>query len=206
MRIVIFSLIAVIVLGCSTEGEIRVINYSEHPVYFNIQNHDYVLPGVSGNSVEGTAKTISVDTGSGFFFLGGESKSVELHLEGETALLRIMNAEGQWEYFVNTIQLVEPRQTTKVRVYPTHAGIIVVNMCETGTISEVAASKNNSNFIPVIDYDIPPGDSAWSRLQASTPEQIVVYVIRIVMDNYEVYEFYPEELFKDQQYRLPVYF
>lgn len=206
MKMVILFLLSVIMLSCSTEGEIRVINYSENPVYFTIENHDYILPGAPDNSTEGISKNISIDTGSGFLFLGGESKSVQLNLEGETALLRIMNSAGQWEYFVNTIQLVEPRQTTKVRVYPTHAGIKVINMCETDIISEVAASKNNGNFIPIIDYEIAHGDSAWSRLQASTTEQPVFYVIRIVMDNFAVYEFYPDELFKDQQYRLLVYF
>ncbi len=207
MKKILFIVITTLLLiGCSTEGNIKIINRTEHALYFTIKGNDYVLKGSEDPDNSPAKKSVSINTGKRFLFWGGDDKKVDLSLEGETFMMQEGDLSGNptGDYFTETTLTVHPDETTKVHAFPTHAGVKVVNISDR-FINDLSVSKNQGNFIPII-YDIAPGDSAWSRLSPSTFDNPITYEFRIVLDNYELYYYGPVELFVDEQYVILAYY
>lgn len=194
-------ILLVFLVGCSTEGDIKFINRTEHPLYFSVKGDDYTLDGSTEIGSPET-KSISVDTGSKFLFWGGDTKKVDIHLEGETFLMQQADNNGNPTglYYTETTVNVEPDETTKIYCDPTHAGIKVVNL-SSNTIIEISYSKNQGNYAPLNgNNEIEPGDSFWARLDASSNDYPLFYSFRIVTQDYQSYILDGGELEKDDQF------
>ncbi|MBN1327352.1 MAG: hypothetical protein JW996_05320, partial [Candidatus Cloacimonetes bacterium] len=89
LTILIF-LSVILLLGCSTEGKIKIINRTQHNLYFSVKGEDYILEGATPEMLaegQGNSRTISIDTGNKFLFTEPDSKKVKVDIEGETFAL-----------------------------------------------------------------------------------------------------------------------
>lgn len=200
-KLIPLILLIIIMAGCSTEGDIKFINRTEHPLYFSIKGDDYMLEG-SEDTDDPNTKSISIDTGSKFLFWGGDTEKVDIHLEGETFLLQEADINGNPTgiYYAETTVQVEPDETTKIFCDPTHAGVKLVNYSNS-TIIEFSYSKNQGNYAPLNgNDDILPGDTFWARLDASNNDYPLFYSFRVTTEDYQVYVLDAGELEKDDQF------
>ena len=177
-----FALLIIIIAGCSTEGDIKIINRTDHRLYFTIKGNDYVL---EGSETSDPSKTVSVRTGKEFIFYSKDHVEVDLHLEGETFMMQDATINGQptGVYFTETTLQVKPKETLKVYCDPTHAGVKLINNFTeevTGLAYHTAISDTQ---ISIIESPIAIGDSAWSRLKASTDYEVISYSFVIEFAN-----------------------
>jgi len=212
----ILVLVLVILAGCSSEGDIKVVNRTKHPLYITVKGNDYTIAGSEDPVGSPVKKTISIDTGKEFLFWNGDDKKVDIHLEGETFMLQEADINGYPSgiFFTETTVNVSPDETTKVYCDPTHGSVKVINQIENDII-EFRVKKNGGNFNPVdtntgssLDplWSIAPGDSVWARLQASTDDNPAYYEFQVVLDNYQYLEYPAGEIEVDDQFRLVIYF
>lgn len=201
-KIIAVLLLAGVFFGCSSEGDLKFINRTGHSLYFNVKDTDYVLDGSEDVDSPNT-KTISVDTGSKFLFWGGDSKKIDIYLEGETFLMQEADISGHPNglYTTETTVTVNPDETTKIYCDPTHAGVKLINYGET-TVINLDVSKNQGNYSPLFDGELLPGEEFWARLQASTDDYPIFYSFRIVDEDYNAYIIDVGELEKDEQEEL----
>ncbi len=204
-KLIPLILLIIIVAGCSTEGDIKFINRTEHPLYFTVKGDDYILEG-SEDVDDPNTKSISIDTGSKFLFWGGDTEKVDLYLEGETFLMQEADLYGNPSglYTAETTLQVEPDETTKIYCDPTHAGVKLVNS-SLSNIIEFSYSSNYGNYITINDDDIPPGESFWARLNPSSPDNTIFYSFRVTLDDYRVFILDAGELGKDDQFEWYYY-
>jgi len=206
----------IILMGCTSEGDIKIVNRTHYPLYLTIKGNDYVVAGSEDPISDPVKKTVSVETGKEFLFWNGADKKVNIQLEGETFMLQEADLNGtpSGVFFTETTLLVSPDETTKVYCDPTHAGVKIFNMLEENVI-EIGVKKNGGNYIP-LETNIgtavgPPwtmavGDSAWARLEASTEEYPIYYEFQIVTESYQFYQMPAGYITKDEQFSLVIYF
>ena len=181
-KIFLFIIPVIILTGCSTEGDIKIINRTNHYLYFTIKGSDYILEG-SPNS--DPSKTITVDTGSQFLFWGDETTKIDMTLEGETFMMQLANPDGSpsGEYNTETTLNVPANETLKIYCEPTHAGVKLVNNSEVDVIDFAYYTNDSDTLVALIDYPILSGDSIWSRLKATTAYDSIVYSFVIEYEN-----------------------
>ena len=215
-KYLLLILLLTILLGCTSEGDIKVINRTHYPLYLTVKGNDFVVDGSEDPVNSPTKKTISIETGKEFLFWNGDDKKVKIQLVGETFMLQEADLNGNpiGEYFTETTVLVTPDETTKVYCDPTHAGVKVFNMIDNNII-ELNVKRNGGNFIPLTTntgssadslWVIAPGDSVWARLDASTEDYPIFYEFQVVTESYQFFEFPAGELAKDEQFRLIFYY
>jgi len=175
-------LLIIIIVGCSTEGDIKLINRTNHRLFFTIKGNDYILEGSETSDPNGI---VSVDTGKKFLFYSEDMVEVDLHLEGETFMMQDATIGGQpiGLYFTETTLQVKPSETLKIYCDPTHAGVKLVNN-STEEVTGLAYHTATSNtLISLIDSPIATGDSAWSRLKATSDYDSISYSFVIELTN-----------------------
>jgi len=211
-----FALVLIILTGCTSEGNIKVINRTHYPLYITVKGNDYTVDGSEDPINSPVKKSISIETGKKFLFWNGDDKKVNIILEGETFMLQEADLNGNPTgiFYTETTVLVSPDETTKIYCDPTHGSVKVLNMLDNNII-EINVKKNGGNFIPLttntgssVDslWSIAPGDSVWARLQASTDDYHIYYEFQIVLDNYQFLEYPAGEIEADDQFRLVLYF
>ncbi len=181
-KIFLFLLPVIILAGCSTEGDIKIINRTDHHLYFTIEGSDYIL---EGSSTSDPFQTISFDTGKKFLFFGDCEEKVDLHIEGETFMMQLADNYGNpiGEYYTETTLNVKAGETLKIFCDPTHAGVKLVNNSQV-SIYEFSYYKNDSDtLISIIDSQVIHGDSIWSRLKATTTCDSISYSFVIEYEN-----------------------
>ena len=175
IKILISLLLLIIIAGCSTEGDIKIINRTDHSLYFTIKGNDYIL---EGSETSDPSMTVSVGTGKQFLFYSEDYVEVDLHLEGETFMMRDeFHGPPDWEYYTETTLQVKPKETLKVYCDPTHAGVKLINNFAENVISLAfyTADPDSLSYIIDIDSPIESGDSTWSRLTATTADNSIIY-------------------------------
>lgn len=181
-KIFLFILPIIILAGCSTEGDIKIINRTDHYLYFTIKGSNYILEGSPDSD---PSKTITVDTGNQFLFLGDDATKVDMTLEGETFMMQLANLDGSpsGEYYTETTLNVPANEVLKLYCEPTHAGVKLVNNSEVNVIDFSYYTDDSDSLVALIDYPILSGDSIWSRLKATTAYDSVIYSFVIEYQN-----------------------
>ncbi|MEA2095127.1 MAG: hypothetical protein U9P73_00350 [Candidatus Cloacimonadota bacterium] len=180
-KFVVPLLLIIILAGCSTEGDIKIINRTNHSLYFTIKGNDYTLEGSETSNPE---MTISVDTGKQVLFYSEDYVNVDLHLEGETFMMQdAINGIPIEEYFTETTLQVIPKETLKIYCDPTHAGVKLINNSTENVINLTYFTDDSNTLISIIDQPIIVGDSAWSRLKATSDYDSVSYSFVIEFEN-----------------------
>ncbi len=174
-------LLIIIIAGCSTEGDIKIINRTDHHLYFTIKGNYYILEGSETSDPD---MTISVDTGKRFLLYGEDYVEIDLHLEGETFMMQdAINGIPIEEYFTETTLQVKPKETLNIYCDPTHAGVKLINNSAVDVI-DLAYYTDDSNIpISIIEQPIIVGDSAWSRLTATADDDSISYSFIIEFEN-----------------------
>ena len=177
-----FILLIIIIAGCSTEGDIKIINRTNHSLYFTIKGNDYIL---EGSETSDPSMTISIGTGKQFLFYSEDYVEVDLHLEGETFMMQDASISGQptGVYFTETTLQVKPKETLKVYCDPTHAGVKLINNFAIDVIDLSYHTGDSDTLISIIHQPIIVGDSAWSRLKAATGYDSISYSFVIEFAN-----------------------
>ncbi|MBC8384948.1 MAG: hypothetical protein H8E57_05470 [Candidatus Cloacimonetes bacterium] len=198
-------LIIFILTGCSSKGNIKIINNTDHYLYFTIDNIDYFLKGSPDSD---PTKTISVNTGARYLFFGSADKEVDLHLEGETFMMQKSDEYGNplGEYQTETSLLVKPNETTNVYTNPTHAGTKLVNDTN-NQIDEFRYIKNSVETVQIITEPLAAGDSVYCRLEPSTPDIPISYVFEYRFEGDQNYHstIATNSLYVDDQYRISAF-
>jgi len=181
-KLIILFLPLLIIFGCSSEGDIKIINRTDHFLYFNIKGTDYVLEGSSNSN---SSKTIAIDTGSQFLFFGDDEKNVPMRLEGETFMMQDSDASGvpNGIYFTETALSVKPKETLKIFCDATHAGVKLINNSQVSVSEFSYYTDDSDSLVSLIDYPIIAGDSIWSRLKATTSFDSIIYSFVIEYEN-----------------------
>jgi hypothetical protein len=212
----LYVILLIMLLGCTAEGDIKVINRTHHPLYLTVKGNDYVIDGSEDPLNDPVKKVITVETGKEFLFWNGDDKKINIQLEGETFMLQEADLNGfpTGVYYTETRILVTPDETTRIFCDATHAGVNVVNILEQNII-QINVKKNGGNFLPLMTntgstadslWSLAPGDSVWARLDASTEDVPIFYEFQIIQENYQVFEIPAGELEADEQFQLISYF
>lgn len=180
-KLIIPILLIIILAGCSTEGDIKIINRTDHSLYFTIKGNDYILEGSETSDPD---MTISVNTGKQFLFYGGDYMEIDLRLEGETFMMQdAINGIPIEEYFTETTLQVKPKETLKIYCDPTHAGVKLINNSAVDVIDLAYHTDDSDILIPIIEQPIIVGDSAWNRLTATAEDDSISYSFVIEFEN-----------------------
>ena len=202
-KIFLFILPVIIFAGCSTEGDIKIINRTDHYLYFTIKGSDYILEG-SPDSDPG--KIITVDTGSQFLFWGGDAAKVDMTLEGETFMMQLANPDGSpsGDYYTETTLNVPANKTLKIYCEPTHASVKLINNSEVNVVDFSYYTDDNDSLVALVDYPIFSGGSIWSRLKATTAYDSIVYsfVIKYANGLFDSSYVNYDNLIVDEQLRI----
>jgi len=195
-------LILVVLVGCSTEGDIKIINRTDHNLYLSLEGNDYIL---EGSETTDPTMTISVDTGKQFLFYIEDYIEVDMHLEGETFMMRdAINGIPIDEYFTETTLQVKPKETLNVYCDPTHAGVKLINNFSENVIDLAYYTDDTDTLVSIIDLPLEPGDSIWSRLKATTEYDSITYSFIVEFENGYIDSSYIniDDLIIDEQLRM----
>lgn len=195
-------LILVVLVGCSTEGDIKIINRTDHNLYLSLEGNDYIL---EGSETTDPTMTISVDTGKQFLFYIEDYIEVDMHLEGETFMMRdAINGIPIDEYFTETTLQVKPKETLNVYCDPTHAGVKLINNFSENVIDLAYYTDDTDTLVSIIDLPVEPGDSTWSRLKATTEYDSITYSFIVEFENGYIDSSYIniDDLIIDEQLRM----
>ena len=181
-NIIVLFLPLLLLFGCSSEGDIKIINRTDHNLYFNIEGTDYVLEGSENSD---PSKIISIDTGSQFLFFGDDETKVAMSLEGETFMMQDSDFSGvpNGIYFTETMLAVKPNETLKIYCDPTHAGVKLVNNSQVAVSGFSYYTDDSDSLVSLIEYPVISGDSIWSRLKATTSYDSIIYSFVIEYEN-----------------------
>ena len=180
IKILIPLLLLIIIAGCSTEGDIKLINRTDHNLYFTIKGNDYIL---EGSETSNPNMIVSVNTGKQFLFYSEDYVEVDLRLEGETFMMKgEFHGPPDWEYYTETTLQVEPKETLKVYCDPTHAGVKLINNSAEDILGLAYRIAGSDSLNPIIQ-SVTSGDSAWSRLTATTANDSISYSFVIEYEN-----------------------
>ncbi len=154
----ILIFVSLFLFACAKEGDLTLVNRTNHNIYYTIQNRDYTL------TANQTAKhTFSV--GNETLFKTAE-KEIPIKIEGETFILLDEDIETN-ETSVN----IKGDENLKVFLYPTHAGLKIVNhsnkifrnlIYKQHFVSHTHSSDDLLHF-----EELNPQDSLWVRIPYS---------------------------------------
>ena len=167
--LILLTLMILIILGCSTEGDIKFINRTRHNLYFSVKGNDYILEGATDEMIaeeKGTSKSISVDTGKEFLFWGADTKKVDIELEGETFLIG--------DTITTTTVEVKPNETTRIFTDPTHASVKVINNSEQN-VSDLFYFTDYDGTMVYLGSDIPSGEIFFKQIPFATNDDVFFY-------------------------------
>lgn len=185
MKKVILIIIPILMLfGCSTEGDLKIINKTSHNIYFTVKGNDYVLEGATRTDYP--SQTISIETGKKFLFFEGDGKKVKLHLEGETFMMQHADnlGVGTGEFVTETEVTIKPNETTKIYTWPaTHASVKVINNSGEDIVDFFYYTNYDATLVFMTD-DIPDGETYYFRLDYATNQNWFYYEFKIIFDDF----------------------
>ncbi|HPR17572.1 MAG TPA: hypothetical protein PLD62_04925 [Candidatus Cloacimonadota bacterium] len=173
-KIIIPALLILVLLGCSSEGDIKIINRTDHNLYFTIKGVDYVLAGSESSD---PFQEIEIDTGKQFLFWGDDVTKVHMAMEGETFMMQDSYSSGlpNGLYHTETYLYVKPDETTKIYCSATHAGVKVINN-SAETVQYLQYFTDDSDTLKTLnDSPIFGGEEFWSRLKATSDYDSITY-------------------------------
>lgn len=180
---ILFILITlVLIFGCSSEGDIKIINRTDHNLYFTIKGVDYIL---EGSETSDPSQKITVDTGDQFLFFGDDETKVHIALQGETFMIQDADQNGYPNgiYFTETNLYVKPNETTRVFCSPTHAGVKLINN-SLNDVDEFSYFTDDNDTLRTLNVSpIYSGDEFWARLKATTEYDSIIYSFVIEFDD-----------------------
>ena len=115
MKLLTIFTILLLLTACSTKGDLKIINQTNHNIYFTIKGMDETLQG-------NQSLTLSLDTGKDYSIFYRPEKEYKLKIKGETFSLYDENIPVD----ETTITLTS-QKTRKLYLHPTNAGIKVNN-------------------------------------------------------------------------------
>ena len=150
--------------------------------------------------------TVNINTGSQFLFWGDGKTKVDMFMEGETFMMQDSNPDGtpSGYYYTETTLTVKSNETLKIYCDPTHAGVKLINNSLVNVVEFCYYTDDNDTLISIIDYSVVPGDSAWSRLKASTALDSIIYSFIIEYETGDIDSNYIDidNLVVDEQLRI----
>jgi len=205
-KIALLIMISMLLFACSGDGKLKVINRTEHEVYFSIEGNDYTVIGTD-NPEEPLSISVSLDTDSDF--MNTPHKTYYLEIAGETFGVYI---ETQAESVPGTEITIKGGETTKVYCDPNKACVKIYNNSEQDILSAYYTKSYIGNSILITEADnLQPGESTYKRLQYSLeipqePEDIFYYTFQVVMQDSTVYDFGDETtiLYLDDLYEINI--
>jgi len=203
-KIVLLMIPILILLGCSTEGDLKITNKTNHNIYFTVKGTDYVLEGAA--DITYPSKTITLDSGKKFLFFEGDGKKVNLHLEGETFMMQHAdyNGVGTGEFVTETEVTIKPNETTKIYTWPaTHASVKVINNSGKNIINFFYYTSYDQTLVFMTD-DIPDGETYYYRLNYATNQNWFYYWFKIVYDDFteQIFGGQDAALYLDEQFLI----
>ncbi|HHE39344.1 MAG TPA: hypothetical protein ENL20_12355 [Candidatus Cloacimonetes bacterium] len=181
-KAVFLFFIIILLLGCTSKGDVKFINRTGHLLYFTMQGDDHILAGASDaqiNQGTGPIKTISVNIGKKFLFFGAGEKTIDLHLEGETFMMQEADIDGTptGSYFTDTEINVKANETLNIFADPTHASVKLINDSDKNIV-EFRYTNNDIDYFSVIENTLTIGDSVYTQLIASTGQNPLTYTFK----------------------------
>ncbi len=213
MKKLIFLFFTIILLlGCTSKGDIKFINRTAHLLYFTMQGNDHILVGASDAQISqgtGPTKIISINIGKKFLFFGAGEKTIDLHLEGETFMMQEADIDGTPTglYFTDTEINVKANETLNIFADPTHASIKLINNSDKNIVEFVYTHDEIDDFwILEPENMLAIDDSISARLEPSTAQDPLTYYFKFKFEGEDDYIELPgfSELFVDKQDRIEV--
>lgn len=163
-KLILGLLLLAVLVGCSTEGKIKVTNRTRNNLFLSVKGSYYTIPGATEemiNDDKGISKTVSFDTGKKFLMFAPDETEVDIYLVGETFL---MNSGDT----LTTVE-VEPNETYRVYADPTHACVKVVNNSGLDitklTSTQIFSLTNpGANDTRILTNNIPNGTEYYKQL------------------------------------------
>ncbi len=199
-KLLLICLTVILFLGCSSEGDIKIINRSDHNLYFTIEGVDYILAGSESSD---PSKKISINTGKNFLFWGDQETAVSVQLEGETFMMQMADASGipTGIYYTETTIAVKPNETTRIFCSPTHAGVKLINN-SLYNVDDFSYFTDDNDTLRTLNLSpIYSGEEFWARLKATTEYDPIIYSFVIEFDDGIIDSSYSEidDLVVDEQ-------
>ncbi|MCD4819454.1 MAG: hypothetical protein K8S23_12250 [Candidatus Cloacimonetes bacterium] len=138
------SLLLIILLGCSQDGDLKVINQTNYNLYLNIEHNDYI---VNGDNI----LFINFEMGKKFLVWSDSSRKYGLYLEGETFVMQETIDDNLTDVYYTEVE-IEAGKTKKVFVKPTHTSFKIKNNTENNIsnltyITTKLGSTNDQNQV-----------------------------------------------------------
>jgi hypothetical protein len=175
-NILMLSSCLLLILGCASEAEIKVINRTNHNIYFGIDQPNHVLAGAEESN---PTKSIFVDTGKKTLF-SAKTTTVDFYLEGETFLMQMSDDYGNVTGdFFNLTQLdLQQDEVRKVYCDPTHAGVKVLNNFQQ-TISSLQYTANNLDSLQTAFSNLAVGEDDFQQLKYYSLGDTIYYSFQL---------------------------
>lgn len=205
-RFWILIAISSLLLACSGEGAIKIINRTENEIYFSINNQEYT---VDGSSDPLNPLSVSIDLDAGSDFPNTPQKVYYLQIEGETFAIYDYNQQID---VPGTDITIEADKTTEVYCDPNYACLRINNLASQNIISACYLKSYYGTMVEFLgDKAILPGESVYKRLEYSLeipqePEDIFYYNFEIVMQDSTIYTYGDQNtiLYLDDLYEINV--
>ena len=179
--------LALILAGCDSSGELRIINSTQNMLTFSVDGSTYELAG-------GTSHTVDLDVDEDWEIFETDSKGYVLFMEGETFLI--------WDSYNNSYTSytevdIENGKTLDVYAAPSHGCVKIVNQSDIA-VTRVTYNRYRDGLleqtnVEILDGDIDPGTSWYCRLFPSYDIYDVSYSFRIVLQDDTMID-YPEAI------------
>ena len=188
-KILLVLTLSAILIGCSEDGTLKVINRTAHEIYFNVNGGDYTI---SGSADLNNPLSISVELDAGSDFMNTPKKTYYLEIEGET--FAIYN-ENEQTNVPGTEITIKGGETTSAYCDPNFACLRINNNSSQDVESACYIKSYNGFQIDIPEAEgLCPGTSVYIRLEysleiAEEPEDIFYYTIQVIMQDSTAYNF-----------------
>ncbi|PID28098.1 MAG: hypothetical protein CSB55_06175 [Candidatus Cloacimonadota bacterium] len=151
-QIILFLFLLIALIGCSSEGDLKIINKTSHEAYITLDNKNYTL-----NPEENIS--FSYKLGKKYPFGENPSKKKLIYLKGETFRLWDHTTDNFTEF---TYVTVNRGKTARIFMNPTDAAAKLTNNSnKIISYFAVEGGKTNENVQIIKEaYNIKPGESA----------------------------------------------
>lgn len=202
-NLILISIAALILTGCSGDGTLKIINRTEHEIYVSINDTDYTLTGSTDPENNPVSLAIKLDAGSDF--PSNPRKTYTLFLQGETF--------DMWDDFndivVPSTEIdIVAGETTSVYCDPTTACVRITNQSTQDIVSAwyLKSTEINPILIPG-SQNISPQGSIYYRIDyAVIPTDYYYYTFQVMLADSTMLEYGDEFnfLYKDDLFHIVV--
>lgn len=182
-KIVILSMFTLLLIACSGEGKLKIINRTSNHIFFSVDNQDYVINGSENLS---KPENISIKLDAGSDFPDAPQKTYFLEIEGETFAIYDYNQQVDVK---GTEITIEADKTTSVYCDPNYACLRINNLSTKKVKSAYYVKSYNGVHIDIPQaQNLMPGASIYLRLEyaleiAEEPEDIFYYIFGVTTED-----------------------